>query len=43
MFGNSGTGAINSRVIGYQVATGGIADITVAYQAAFPMTLTLLK
>ena len=49
MFGNSGTGAINSQIIGYQVDTGGNADITVAYQAndnyqvAIPMTLTLLQ
>ena len=49
MFGNSGTSAINSQVIGYQVDTGGNADITVAYQdddnyqVDIPMTLTLLK
>lgn len=49
MFGNSGTTAINSQVIGYQVDTGGTADITVAYQANdnyqvdIPMTLTLLR
>lgn len=33
MFGNSGTGAFNSQVIGYQVDSGGNANITVAYQA----------
>jgi Flp pilus assembly protein TadG len=49
MFGNSGTGAFDSQVIGYNVDTGGNADITVAYQAndnlnaSFPITLTLLK
>jgi hypothetical protein len=49
MFGNSGTGAINSQVIGYHVDAGGNADITVAYQAndnyqaALPITLTLLQ
>lgn len=49
MFGNSGTGAFNSQVIGYQVDSGGNADIMVAYQAndnyqvSAPQTLTLLK
>jgi Flp pilus assembly protein TadG len=49
MFGNSGTGAYNSQVIGYQVDAGGNADITIHYQAAenyqatLPNTLTLLK
>ena len=49
MFGNSGTGAMNSQVIGYQVDSGGNADITIAYaadnnyQAAQPITLSLLK
>ena len=49
MFGNSGTGAFNSQVIGYQVDSGGNADITVAYQAndnyqaALPISLTLLQ
>jgi len=31
MFGNSGTGAINSQVIAYQVDTGGTADIVVDF------------
>ena len=49
MFGNSGTGAFNSQVIGYQVDSGGNADITVSYQAndnyqpALPGSLTLLQ
>ena len=49
MFGNSGTGAFNSQVIAYQVDSGGTADIAVTYQAndnyqaALPITLTLLK
>lgn len=49
MFGNSGTGAINSQVIAYQVDSGGNADIRVAFQAndnyqvsASP-TISLLK
>ena len=49
MFGNSGTGAINSQVIGYQVDAGGSAMINLTYQAnenyqaAVPITLTMLK
>lgn len=49
MFGNSGTGAINSQVIAYQVDSGGNADIVVAFQAgdnyqvSVPPTLSLLK
>jgi Flp pilus assembly protein TadG len=49
MFGNSGTGALNSQIIAYQVDSGGNADIVVAYaandnyQAAQPITLSLLK
>ena len=49
MFGNSGTGAINSQVIGYQVDAGGSAMINLTYQAnenyqaALPITLTMLK
>jgi hypothetical protein len=31
MFGNSGTGAYNSQIIGYNVDTGGTADITINY------------
>jgi len=49
MFGNSGTGAVNSQIIAYRVDTGGTADITIAYNAndnyqpAIPATLALLK
>jgi Flp pilus assembly protein TadG len=49
MFGNSGTSAINSQIIAYQVDSGGNADITVAYHAndnfksSQPATLTLLR
>jgi len=49
MFGNSGTGAMNSQVIGYRVDSGGNSDITIAYaaddnyKAAQPITLSLLK
>ena len=49
MFGNSGTGAINSQIIAYQVDAGGGANIHVSYdagdnyQVALPNTLTLLK
>lgn len=49
MFGNSGTGAINSQIIAYQVDAGGGANIHVSYsagdnyQVAIPNTLTLLK
>ena len=31
MFGNSSTGAFHSQVIGYNIDTGGNADITVSY------------
>jgi len=49
MFGNSGTGAFNSQIIGYNVDSGGTANITVTYQANdnyqadIPITLTLLQ
>lgn len=49
MFGNSGTGALDSQVIGYQVDSGGNADIVIVYnandnyQASLPSTLALLK
>lgn len=49
MFGNSGTAAIDSQVIAYQVDAGGNADIVVAYQplnnyqVSQPLTLSLLK
>jgi Flp pilus assembly protein TadG len=49
MFGNSGTAAINSQIIAYQVDAGGGANIHVSYNAgnnyrvALPNTLTLLK
>jgi hypothetical protein len=49
MFGNSGTGAFNSQIIGYTVDSGGNANITISYQAndnddaTLPITLTLLK
>jgi choice-of-anchor A domain-containing protein len=49
MFGNSGTGAINSQVIAYQVDSGGTADIHLTYKAgdnyhaSLPISLTLLK
>ena len=49
MFGNSGTGAFDSQVIGYNVDSGGNANITVAYQrsdnlnVSSPVFLTLLK
>lgn len=49
MFGNSGTGALNSQIIGYQVDAGGSAMINLSYlandnyQAALPITLTMLK
>jgi len=49
MFGNSGTGAFDSQVIGYNVDSGGNADITVTYRASdnisvsSPVFLTLLK
>jgi len=49
MFGNSGTGAINSQIIAYQVDAGGGANIHVTYntednyQLSLPNTLTLLK
>jgi hypothetical protein len=49
MFGNSGTGALNSQVIAYLIDSGGTADIHLAYnaddnyQAALPITLTLLQ
>ncbi len=33
MFGNSGTGAINSQVIAYQDGSGGTADIHLTYNA----------
>ena len=49
MFGNSGSGALNSQIIAYLIDSGGTADIHIAYnsddnyQAALPMTLTLLQ
>src|SRR5574341_14536 len=49
MFGNSGSGALDSQVIAYRVDSGGAADIHIAYngnnnyQASLPMMLTLLK
>ncbi|MDX1377535.1 MAG: pilus assembly protein TadG-related protein [Anaerolineales bacterium] len=49
MFGNSGTGAFNSQIIGYHVDSGGNANINVSYQssdnyqATLPITLTVLK
>ncbi len=49
MFGNSGTGAIDSQIIAYHVDSGGNADITLTYQASAnqnvssPVFLTLLK
>jgi hypothetical protein len=48
-FGNSGTGALNSQIIAYLIDSEGTADIHLAYnpddnyQAALPMTLTLLQ
>jgi hypothetical protein len=49
MFGNSGTGAYNSQIIGYHVDSGGNADITIKYRpqrnynANLPIILSLLK
>ena len=49
MFGNSGTGAFDAQVIGYQIDSGGNADINITYaadnnyQVAIPQTLTLLE
>ena len=49
MFGNSGTGAINSQIIAYYVDSGGTADITITYDpddnyiSDMPIVLTLLK
>jgi Flp pilus assembly protein TadG len=49
MFGNSGTGAFNSQIIGYHVDSGGNANITIKYRpnrnynANLPIRLYLLK
>ena len=49
MFGNSGTGAYNSQIIGYHVDSGGNADIKVTYSprrnynANLPIVLSLIK
>jgi hypothetical protein len=49
MFGNSGSGAIDSQVIAYRVDSGGTADIHITYnannnyQADVPNSLTLLQ
>ena len=49
ILGNSGTGAINSQVMAYQVNSGGTADIHLTYNvgdnyhASLPISLTLLK
>ncbi len=49
MFGNSGTGALNSQIIAYQVDAGGTADINLAYQvtdnfiANLPFVVSLLR
>jgi Flp pilus assembly protein TadG len=49
MFGNSGTGALDSQVIAYQVDSGGTAAIHLVYdsgdnyRAFLPISLTLLK
>jgi hypothetical protein len=49
MFGNSGTGAFESQVIGYHVDSGGTANITIDYSAnrnyqyTVPQTLSLLE
>jgi hypothetical protein len=49
MFGNSGTGALDSQVVAYQVDSGGTADIHLVYdsgdnyRAFLPISLTLLK
>jgi Flp pilus assembly protein TadG len=49
MFGNSGSNGFKSQIIGYQVDSGGNADISITYnagqnyQAAQPMQISLLK
>lgn len=49
MFGNSGSNGFKSQIIGYQVDSGGNADISITYnggqnyQAAQPMQVSLLK
>lgn len=49
MFGNSGTGAFDAQIIGYQVDSGGNADIMINYsannnyQVTVPQTLSLLE
>lgn len=49
MFGNSGTGAFNSQIIGYHVDSGGNANIKITYKpnrnynANLPIMLSLIK
>ena len=49
MFGNSGTGVLNTQIIAYHVDSGGTANIHIAYddednyQATLPIMLTMLK
>lgn len=49
IFGNSGTGALDSQVIAYQIDSGGTADIHFVYdsgdnyRASLPISLALLK
>jgi Flp pilus assembly protein TadG len=49
LFGNSGTGVLNTQVIAYRVDSGGTSNIHVTYeaddnyQATLPITLTMLK